>query len=294
MKIVKGFCILVISVVLGSCFDPPEFPNVPQIEFQSIQFKRGLTLNDPDSLILTISFKDGDGDMGIDAANPQYISYPYNNLIFYRTGSNGELIPINTVAGIYNGDTLNVLDIIGSPGENLGELVYPRTRIENPLYADLPLYHCSEYEYLLSANLWLHQSAVSLLETDPSDQILDTINIPNYGTFYQLQDTIHIDVNPTHYNIDVDFLEYAPGTEGAAADGYREYDWRKQWCQSFDGRFPVLSDDDNALEGNIRYSMNSLGFRPIFGGKTVKLRVTVRDRQLHQSNVVETTPFTMQ
>jgi hypothetical protein len=286
MKIVKGFCILVISVVLGSCFDPPEFPNVPQIEFRSIEFKRGV---DTDSLILTISFRDGDGDLGFDAANPEFISYPYNNLIFYRTNVNGELIPLNTVAGVFNNDTLNILDIVNpSPGT----LVYPRTK-NNPLYSTLPAYNCVDYEYLLSANLWIHESAVSLLD-NPTEQLIDTTTTQGYGKFYQLQDTLYMDVNPNHYNIEVDFFVHEPGHPNAGPDGFREYDWRVEYCvQSFDGRFPQLSGNDNALEGTLRYSMNSLGFRAIFSVRTLKLRVSIKDRLLHQSNVIETGPFTL-
>jgi hypothetical protein len=289
MKIVKGFCILVVSVVMGSCFDPPEFPNVPQIEFRSIEFKRGV---DTDSLILTLSFKDGNGDLGIDPADPRYISDPYNNLIFYRTTNAGELVPINTVAGIFNNDTINILDIVNpSPGT----LIYPRTRENNPLYSNLPPYNCVDYEYLLSANLWIHESAVSLLD-NPTEQLIDTTTTQQYGEFYQLQDTLYMDVNPNHYNIEVDFFVQDPGHPDAGPDGFREYDWRKEFCvQSFDGRFPKLSsNEDNALEGTLRYSMNSLGFLPIFSVRTLKLRVSIKDRALNQSNVIETGTFTLQ
>lgn len=292
MKIVKGFCILMISVALGSCFDPPEFPNVPEIEFQSIEFKRGATISDPDSLILTISFKDGNGDLGIDAADPRYISDPFNNLIFYRTNAAGDLIPLSTVAGIFSNDTLNILNIINVP-PNESKLVFPRTK-NNPLYSNLPAYDCQYYEYLLSANLWIHESALELLD-NRQVQLIDTTSTVNSGRFYQMQDTLYMKINPNHYNIEVDFLMYEPGNAEAGPDGFVEFDWRKEYCvQSFDGRFPKLSPDDNALEGSIRYSMNSIGFRSIFGAKTLKLRVSVKDRDLNQSNVVETSTFTLQ
>ena len=53
------------SLLLGSCFDPPQYSPVPLIEFDNIVFK---DVTDPaasDSLILTIRFKDGDGDLGL-------------------------------------------------------------------------------------------------------------------------------------------------------------------------------------------------------------------------------------
>jgi hypothetical protein len=51
-------------MAIEACFDPPEYPVTPEIEFENIQFK---DVADPgfDSLILTISFKDGDGDLGL-------------------------------------------------------------------------------------------------------------------------------------------------------------------------------------------------------------------------------------
>lgn len=289
MKIAKGFYILVIAVALGSCFDPPEFPNVPEIEFRSVEFKRGV---DTDSLILTISFKDGDGDLGIDPADPYYISYPYNNQIFYRTNSAGERVAINTIAGIFNNDTLNILDVSNITTTD-SKLIAPRTRKKNPLYANLPPYNCQDYEYLLSANLWIHQSALNLLD-QKATQLIDSVTTVSYGKFYQIQDTLLMQVNPNHYNIDVDFLVYDPSHPDAGDDGYYEFDWRKEFCvQSFDGRFPKLSGDDNALEGTIRYSMNSLGFESIFSVRTLRLRVSIKDRALNQSNVVDSGPFTL-
>ncbi len=56
----------VISVVMFSaCFNPPEFGNNPAIEFKGISF--GKTANGEDELIVSVNFKDGDGDMGLSA-----------------------------------------------------------------------------------------------------------------------------------------------------------------------------------------------------------------------------------
>ncbi|MDZ7646380.1 MAG: hypothetical protein U5K54_03920 [Cytophagales bacterium] len=59
---------LFISLGLGGCFTPPEFPVQPQIEFESIVFKEyGSGFDaEADSLILVIAFRDGDGDLGLD------------------------------------------------------------------------------------------------------------------------------------------------------------------------------------------------------------------------------------
>src|SRR5688572_16452720 len=100
MKTIKSLVLLLGALALGSCFDPPEFPNVPQIEFADIQFKEGNATNRTDSLIVTLRFKDGDGDLGIDASDPLYNTGPdFNNVRLYQTNLSdpANLIAINPV-----------------------------------------------------------------------------------------------------------------------------------------------------------------------------------------------------
>lgn len=79
--------IIFLSFVGHSCFDPPEFPLVPSIEFDDIYFKEVGTSSDKDSLVLSIKFKDGDGNLGLD---PSELYEPYNDVYFF----------------LYNGDTV--------------------------------------------------------------------------------------------------------------------------------------------------------------------------------------------
>jgi hypothetical protein len=80
---------LVGGLLLASCFDPPQYSPIPVIEFDNIVFK---DLSDPsasDSLILTIRFKDGDGNLGLDP-NEQGCyqiggqSVCYNDKFYYK------------------------------------------------------------------------------------------------------------------------------------------------------------------------------------------------------------------
>jgi hypothetical protein len=110
-----------------------------------------------------------------------------------------------------------------------------------------------------------------------------------------VKDTLYFQLNPDHNNIEVDFLVKNPnGT-------FTEFDWRKEFnfpnCGiSFDGRFPILYKDRPGapLEGRIRYGMGSIGFKVLFGLKTLKLRVQIKDRALNKSNIIETPEFTLQ
>jgi hypothetical protein len=289
MKIGKGLALLVIAAIFGSCFDPPEFPNVPEIAFEGIEFYDGAST---DSLVLSISFKDGDGDLGLSGEDPLYISSPYDNPLFYQTTGNGKMIPIHKdVYILQEGDTLNLLNI---ENPNAGDLVFPRTR-KQPGYDFLPVFvppGCPDYEFQLESRLYIEQADSAVL--DKFVDIIDTLRFTN-ATFYEILDTLYVTTNPEHYNIEVDFLVKDPNSTHPDHPGFTEFDWREEYCVTFDGRFPVLSDSESALEGTLRYSMNSTGFLSIFGLDTpLMLRVQIKDRARNQSNVIFTKVFTLQ
>jgi hypothetical protein len=291
MKIVKGFAILCLFTILfGSCFDPPEFPVVPQIEFERVEFI------EPDSLILYIKFKDGDGDLGLDNANLDYISNPYHNTFFYQE-NNGKIDSLVTyTVAISNEEQYHVLDI---PNPEKGKLVFPRTR-KKPGYGYLPnpeVNLCVNYEYvnlnnrkiiIAKENLGvLDDLSLDNLDTLPKKEAAALHRFSKSGEFFILQDTLYYTPNPNHYNIDVDFFQ----DFGA---GFEEYDWRVIFCQPFDdGRFPVLSENSSAVEGTLKYALITKGYNNIFGVRPLKLRIQIRDRALHNSNIIETQPFTL-
>jgi hypothetical protein len=104
MHLIRGFALFAIILTgVSSCFNPPDFPVEPQIEFETIQYKEYGSGFDTeyDSLILTISFKDGDGDLGLD---PSENAPPYNNKFYYLIGS--EFITYETKRTNPNYDTL--------------------------------------------------------------------------------------------------------------------------------------------------------------------------------------------
>ena len=68
-------------VMLAACFEPPQYSIIPSIEFSDIIFKDIANPSDPDSLILSIHFKDGDGDLGID---PSETNPPFNDKFYFQ------------------------------------------------------------------------------------------------------------------------------------------------------------------------------------------------------------------
>lgn len=294
MKFYKGLMVVIVTFLLGSCFEPPSFPVVPKIEFERVEF-----IDNPgdfafDSLILHITFQDGDGDLGIDPTSLKYISAPFNNLTFYQgnPADPTNLIPIQTTAGVSGKDTLHLLDI---PDPSLGKLVFPRTR-KQAGFGYLPAYDdCATYEFIRNSRFLVSKDDLAAL--DKNVKIVDSVyrNVDGHNeTLYRIQDTLYYSVNQDHYNIDVDFLVKDPGNPNADSEGFVEHDWRAENCkQSFDGRFPVLTDRENALEGSLKYTMKSTGFNYVFSIKTLKLRIQIKDRMLNSSNVIYTNPFTL-
>ncbi|MEQ8471683.1 MAG: hypothetical protein RIC35_10880 [Marinoscillum sp.] len=65
--------IILITLVVSGCFEPPEFPDNPIIGFKSLRYITNL--ENGDSLLLTFDIEDGDGDIGL---GDQEFNYPYH------------------------------------------------------------------------------------------------------------------------------------------------------------------------------------------------------------------------
>lgn len=298
MKLIKGLgLICLVAICAGSCFDPPEFPVVPQIEDPRVEFIDSKNPSDFDTLNLYINFKDGDGDLGF-RVGPGDISEPFHSAFFYQE-NNGKVEPLSTESGFLGNDEYDLLLI---PDPNKGKLVTFRTR-QNPQYAFLPggdvcggSNSLKYYEYLAGRidpdnssdgrRLLIDATARAVL--GPGIQLVDSFQTED-RKFLQIRDTLYFTPNPDHYNIEVDFLVKDPSAPG----GFTEFDWREEYCTTFDGRFPVFSDKQSSIDGTLRYTMASLGFTTIFSIKTLKLRVSIKDRARNRSNVIETSEFTL-
>jgi hypothetical protein len=103
MKIGSLYFLLVTGVLLlfAACEGPPEFPSVPTIEFESVEYKE---VSGPDSLIVAIKFQDNEGDLGFNRGDdPTVIIYPKDasgNLITY--GSSSDLPSYNVCDYVIN------------------------------------------------------------------------------------------------------------------------------------------------------------------------------------------------
>lgn len=258
-----------IALAGGSCFEPPDYSNVPQIEFEDMVYKRVGTM---DSLIFFISFKDGDGDLGLEVSETGCSLGGDNNLIcfqntvheLYQNSQSGEYGVINTGSPCTGtSKCYNSKFVILKPDRT--PITYEDKRT-NPAYASLPAmvkpFNCINWE-----------------------------RVPSGAT---PTDTIFVMRNPDHNNFEIDFLVKNPdGITFTEFDFTKEYDFPNCGI-SFDGRFPILYSDrpGSPLEGVIRFRIGSPFLKTQFSLKTLKFRIQIKDRALNKSNSIETPEIT--
>jgi hypothetical protein len=279
-------------VLFSTCDDDKDYSIEPQIDFVKVEFIENSNTS-YDTLRIVFTYTDGDADLGLSSDDLEYQSYPYNYIFFFQENNgNIEKLHTKTVAQ-YSGDWIGV-SIIDIPDPDKGKLVYPRTRKKSG-YAHLPPYkQYSCYPYFMAASSYMPLiEAEDVAVLDGTWQIQNTITLSG-TTYYAIKDTLLFEINPDHYNLEIDFLvDYG--------QGFTEFDWKSITCYDYDARFPLLTASGKAgpfkihriseNQGILSYSMASVGFKTLFSNKKMKLRLSIKDRALHTSNVIETPEF---
>jgi len=277
MKLLRRLLVVVFCgpLIISSCFNPPEYPDSPEIVFKSVDFIKGGTQEDgspaADSIVLKLTFKDGDGDIGIGSLET---APPFNDRWYY---TKSPLQPDITQPPGYDctgyGNKCYYLD---SRLSEFRKYVDYADRSNTPGYDTLKPYvkpfDCTNWE-------------VVYVDDDNDSQ---TAPVPF--------DTLFFVLNQHYNNL---FVEIETKTDDPA-NPYETFDEKKFFTapscgiRSFYGRIPILSEDlgrSTPLEGEIRYAIPSMFYLTIFGSKTLRLKVWIEDRALHQSNVVYTRDF---
>lgn len=130
--------ISIIILFICSCQRPPDYDKIPKIEFKSIQksviFSQ-VSLSKQDSIVVTLSFEDGDGDLGM--TTDQVNKNPYVG--FYERNYHATLY--KRVKGVYK----EVFDLEGNTLK-YGGFFPPLVDKEGPIDGDL------NYQILISHN----------------------------------------------------------------------------------------------------------------------------------------------
>ena len=77
----KHFSLIIIALIFLSCTDDNNISTTPSISYEKLEFKKSENSFNQDSLILTINFIDGDGDLGLSNDENNYPYHPYNAII---------------------------------------------------------------------------------------------------------------------------------------------------------------------------------------------------------------------
>ena len=94
--------------------------------------------------------------------------------------------------------------------------------------------------------------------------------------------------DPHYYNLMIDYLKW----NGAQFVETPLLSWNQQTQSydtvSFNARFKrlVFNDEEAAISGTIDYTM--MAFNPLSPNDTIKFRIQLMDRALHESNTIET------
>lgn len=253
---------LTLVAVLGGCFDPPQYPDTPSIEYESVIFKDCTSPSVADTLVVSVRFKDGDGDLGIDGEDT---APPFNNRWYFRTTP-------STQCEFGLSEPCSKVKRSSYDPTKISEYVTYKLRRTNPSYDTLPEfktpYNCTNYEILF-------------------DNILRPV------------DTLYFELNKGFYNFYLEF--YVKQNDGSFQkfDWTKQFTYPLCVTNGGYGRFPVLAKDGNLalnipLEGIIQYRFPSTALLATFSIKTLKLRIRIVDRKFNRSNEVETPEFTLQ
>lgn len=286
---------LLIALAIISCGDDeiknPNYPVEPSIRFKDIQFIEATGPFNNEALEFTITYKDGDSDLGLTLDHTE-ITAPHHALSLFLEDGTGDTLGLPVSLEMIPSAELPI--VIVKPVAQRGTLVSSKTR-EKPEYEYLPEYDpmdCQHYTFL-----------TYFLDEDILDESfnIDRTTTVNGKKFMTITDLLFFVPNRNFYNIYVQFYYFDNGN-------FVEYDWYEYNCQDYNGRFPIIDDKKsgtieiggfkvevkNPWEGQITYTMVNSSFLAVFGSKRLKLAITIKDRALHSSNTVVTQEFTLQ
>ncbi len=293
--------LILLSMTLNSCFRPNDFDEVPRITFQSLIFKE-VAGNIPDSLILTIDFQDGDGDLGLIESFNLPPVHEYDFII----DANNQFVTLNGEGFEPPFDRVFLGSRRGSDG-NPQLLLFDEDFDEffsdfdnRPLDFDCQFYVVDSIEAFWGAPFPPYRLDIFDFDCLNSNEqnpcvVRDTLLDANGRVLFQTKlDTFFIAKNEKNRNIFVDFFRKQSG-------GYEFIDWTRVFSEigcgtDFNARFPIFAPDrvGKSLEGTIRYGMQSEGFRLVLRNDTFKIQVRIIDESFNSSNTVESPDLTLQ
>lgn len=246
--------LLLLLLCCSNPSDPLYTSPVPTIEFRNLELRRGKTLDQPDTLKLSLVLKDGDNDLGLNAFP---LDPPYNraNAFMKNTGAKVDMAALKTPES--RNDVLRYRDRKIHPFDTLPKFATP--------------YDCRNWNV-----------------TGEGGRV-DTVYTQQNANYYNLEVIFLVEsANGTFEPFDFNTFQY-PNCANSFSGRFPWIDISKLpstgYYSSGPYRFLHLSTNTAAFE----YNLQSVGFHaPSWLLKKVKLRVNIVDRALHRSNIIET------
>ncbi len=253
-KFIIFFGVLSSLMFLNQCYEVPEFPAEPFIEFVGIAFVESGTDPDgspvQDQLILAIKFQDGDGNLGLTTDDT---SAPFHIRNYYNV-NNGNVIPSDPFNSNDTSFLIRYSDRFKPGLDTLPPFLSP--------------FNCTRY--LVNPDI----------DPRPNSQL-------------NINDTIFSIRNPYHNNIFVELYLEQSG-EFVLFDFDAEFAFPGCGTNLHGRfPILNETENDRPMEGTIYYTMRSFVYKFIFGTRRAKLRVWILDRDFNKSNVIETPIFTL-
>ena len=242
-----------------ACSPPPKLPATPRIEFIKAEFW-DMGLQNPDSLNVTISFEDGDSNLGLDQGEA-YIPRSSNQVYLFRANS---MLDFERIFFIDNDGELLKLNSKWNkpvPYDSLPDFVHP--------------YNCTNYT-----------TDTTLFYFSATD-----------GSRVEVKDTLYFQPSVDNFNYFIDFL--IKQSDGSFERFPWESFLGAPSCgETFNTRFTradvgTSAADDGPIQGRLTYKMISRGFIFELRNKIFKLRIRIFDRSLNASNTVESEELTL-
>ncbi|HYC87206.1 MAG TPA: hypothetical protein VEB86_18370 [Chryseosolibacter sp.] len=276
--IIKRALAIVVTLMaaLGCDDEEPRYPVEPFIDNVTLSFIKGPFPGASDQLLLDLHIRDGDFDLGTND-----VAAPYHPFYLFLD-DHGSLVAVEVMPTEIDGEVIYNFD--AQAAGTVGTFAQLRRTQENVIP-----YSCVDYSYLKVL-------ATPDLVDRATANVIDTLVIEG-DEMWLVADTFQILHNENHYNLSVDFLVEQANGEFAYVD------LMTLSCGTFHGRFFPLDDltvGDLVLSGPftiqrtararaaVSYSMQSQAFNAVFFGKKIKVRVSVKDRALNNSNTIET------
>lgn len=291
-----------VILVVTACYRPPEFSEVPTINFSKLE------LNDTSALVLEFEVRDGDGDIGLDSesVNPSDLDEPYHWLSWVYD-SKGKLLTYsseNHSPPFY----ARPIELVNLKARNQFVPFYTfhpeDTTFSYDERQDIDfLYDAAGGQYFYSEQDPRGNGFSCDYELTPRslldrDTILIEIDDEVFGFFddelLYVEDTIFVDRNPYYFNVHINLLieqggEFVPFDLEDCGIGYSS-------------RFPIFKRGTfgRSLDAKILFAFADIdedkNYTPLiltneFANTPFKMEFYIFDRALNQSNVVTTPAF---